>query len=488
MSDTPAPPETLPTTAPAVPLPTTRRRRWVRWALLVVPLALVASAWLYLYFAGDARLERAIAETDRLDPHWRLDDILAERAPIPDEENGALVAITAKAKMPGRWPEWDYPPATGEPEGGFTATLQNLKPNQALSAAERGEMRQEMERAAAATQEARKLVDYRGGRYPIVYTKNFISTLLPNIQDARGVAYVLQYDAQFRAQSGDLDGAIVSCRALVNNARSIGDEPMLIAQLVRMAIRAIAIGQAERTLGQGAPSADGLEALQRALEEEAEEPLLLWALRGERGGADQFLQTLANGSTSVKQMQGFMGGPGQKGTRAGEELLLYLPGTAVNSRAALLERMNRLIEIAKLPPDEQIEPLKKEKATFAKEPYLVRELLPATEKVAEAERRTRGLCRCAAAGLAAERYRQKYGHWPEKLDDLAGEFLDRVPSDPYDNKPLRYRKDGEGVVIWCLGMDRKDDGGDRATLNTHKEGTDTGFRLWDVNKRAVPRK
>jgi hypothetical protein len=36
-------------------------------------------------------------------------------------------------------------------------------------------------------------------------------------------------------------------------------------------------------------------------------------------------------------------------------------------------------------------------------------------------------------------------------------------------------------------MDERDDGGDRATLNTYKEGTDVGFRLWDVDKRGVPR-
>ena len=176
--------------------------------------------------------------------------------------------------------------------------------------------------------------------------------------------------------------------------------------------------------------------------------------------------------------------------------MLYLPGSATNNRAALLERMNRLIEIYKLPPEEQAEPLKQMKATLSKEPLLVRELMPATEKVAEAERRTRGLLRCAAAGLAVERYRQKYGRWPEKLDDLKDEFLRAVPLDPYDDQPLRYRNDGEGVVVWCLGMDRKDDGGDRATLNTYKDGD--GRRLSLVgrgeaaacrgrNRRAIDR-
>jgi hypothetical protein len=458
--------------------------------LLLVPVALVASSWVYLYVAGDVRLRRAVAEADRLDPHWRLNDVLAERADIPDEENGALVSIKAKRQIPGRWPFWDFPPAGADPdaEGDLMAVLRELKPNQALTPAERGEMRPEMERGALAIQEARKLVNYPRGRFPIVFSKDFISTLLPNIQDARGVANVLSHDALFRAQSGDLDGAILNCRALVNNARSVGDEPMLIPQLVRMAIRAIAVSRTESTLGQGEPDADGLAALQRAFEEEAEEPLVRWAMRGERGGMDQFMQSLQDGSLSVKQFQGLMNGPNSKNRWAGEEMLLYLPGTKVNSRAVLLERMNTMVEISKLPSEEQAGPMKELKAKVAKDPLLVREVIPATDKVSEAERRTRGLLRCAAAALAAERYRREHGQWPQTLDDLKPDYLRAVPLDPYDSKPLRFKNDGDGIVIWCLGMDRKDDGGNRSTLNTYKEGTDVGFRLWDVNKRGVPRK
>ena len=74
---------------------------------------------------------------------------------------------------------------------------------------------------------------------------------------------------------------------------------------------------------------------------------------------DQFVQSLQDGSLSVKQMQDCS--PAALGRRTGrheEALLLYLPGTKVNSRAALLKRMNRLVEISKLPPEEQAEPMK----------------------------------------------------------------------------------------------------------------------------------
>jgi hypothetical protein len=481
-------------TEPADLPPPPRRRRWRRLLWLLPPLALVAAAWLYMYHAGDQRLAEAVAEAERTDPHWRLDDILTERAKIPDEENGALTALAAKAKRRpvGPWPWWESsppPPRVANPERNPFEVMRDWKPNEALPDWARDSMRPEMELVADAIGEARKLADQPRGRYPITYSKDYISTLMPSIQDAREVAHLLSYDALFRAQSGDLDGALVSCRALINNARSIGDEPTLIAQLVRMAIRAIAIGQAERTLGQGEPSADELAALQKAMEEEAEEPLLRIAVRGERGGMDRLMQTLQDGNTSVKQMKGLMaGGLTHQQGRWGETALLYIPGAVTSNRAVLLQYMNRLVEISQMPPEQQVEPLNDLERALRKEPLLVRELLPAVGKVAEAERRTRAILRCAAAGLAAERYRREHGRWPEGLDDLKGKFLREVPLDPYDGKPLRYRKDGEGIIIYAIWKDRQDDGGDRAKLNTYQDGTDAGFRLWDVDKRRQERK
>ena len=50
------------------------------------------------------------------------------------------------------------------------------------------------------------------------------------------MARLLQADAAIRAHNGDLDGALDSCRAILGAGRSIGDEPFVISQLVRIAI------------------------------------------------------------------------------------------------------------------------------------------------------------------------------------------------------------------------------------------------------------
>src|SRR5205823_11752573 len=118
------------------------------------------------------------------------------------------------------------------------------------------------------------------------------------VQNAREIAYVLDFDVLLRAHDNDGDGALASCRAIVNTGRSLVDEPFLISQLVRIAIRAIALGKVERTLAQTQPSPAALAELQRLLEEEEPAPVLLIALRGERGGMDQLLQALDKGEQS----------------------------------------------------------------------------------------------------------------------------------------------------------------------------------------------
>jgi hypothetical protein len=480
--------------------PPVRRRR--RWPLVLVPLALAAAAWLYLYFAGDQRLARAVAEADRLDPHWRLDDLLAERAAVPDEENAALTVIAAKKKRPPKWPAWDFavvpagpaaPPgdSAAPPEPSLQEVLTDLKPNEALTDKEKALVRAELERAADALREARKLVDQPRGRYPIVYTQDWIGTLLTGIQDTRETAYLLSIDALSRSQDGDLDGALVSCRALVNAARSIGDEPGLIPQLVRAAIRCFAAGATERALGQGEPSDGDLAALQKALEEEAEEPLFLFCVRGERAGVDRFMQFVQDAPTTrqhLTMMTALAGASRSAKPRLWEQGMLYLPGSVTTSRAALLERLNQAVEIAKLPREERVARVEELCASLPKEPLLVRELLPSIEKVEMADRRSQAWLRCAATALAVERYRRRHGRWPESLAELKDEFLREVPLDPFDGQPLRYRKDGAGVIVYAVGADGKDDGGDRTTLNTHKDGTDLGTRLWDVPRRRQVRK
>jgi hypothetical protein len=65
----------------------------------------------------------------------------------------------------------------------------------------------------------------------------------------------------------------------------------------------------------------------------------------------------------------------------------------------------------------------------------------------------------ARAGLACRIYKSRSGRYPETLEALIPDFLKKVPTDPFTGKPLVYRRDGEGFIVYSLGSNLKDDGG-----------------------------
>jgi len=63
------------------------------------------------------------------------------------------------------------------------------------------------------------------------------------------------------------------------------------------------------------------------------------------------------------------------------------------------------------------------------------------------------------AGLACKIYKNETGHYPENLDGLVPELMDKVPIDPFTGKPLIYRLQDGGVLIYSVGSNEKDDEG-----------------------------
>jgi hypothetical protein len=62
---------------------------------------------------------------------------------------------------------------------------------------------------------------------------------------------------------------------------------------------------------------------------------------------------------------------------------------------------------------------------------------------------------CLRAGCEVLLWRAKHGAWPRNLR----ECMARVPADPFDGKPLRYRREGDGFVIYSVGETGRFDGG-----------------------------
>ncbi len=65
-----------------------------------------------------------------------------------------------------------------------------------------------------------------------------------------------------------------------------------------------------------------------------------------------------------------------------------------------------------------------------------------------------------AVQFALQAYKMEHGQYPETLNELAPNYLIKIPNDPFTVKrPLQYRKTGDKYILYSIGPDLTDDGG-----------------------------
>jgi hypothetical protein len=416
----------------------------------------------YGVHSANRQLQEAFAQADRLDSGWRMTELQAKRAVVPDAQNAALVVLGAKNHMP----------PTPWPSGPFNAEDRNaisqMEPPVQLGERQTKVLREELGPVEQVLTLLHQLRDMPTGRYPKPMS---FATL--------EMGKVLGHEAVLRAQDADLDGALASCHCILNCGRSSGDEPGFMPPLVRVALNQIATRKVERTLAQGEASDAALASIQHELAQEMEHPLFLLAARGARAELDEQMQAVENGNLDPRTVVHSSDWTGWR------QQVSFVPGVMKGTRAALLKSNNALVEVAKLPVEEQVVRVKQLQANDQQ--------IPAVFGIDRVCAQLRGMLatygpynkadlRCAVVMVAVERFRQAHQRWPDALTNLVPRFLAQVPLDPFDAAPLRYARREDGVVIYSIGPDGQDNGGMLDT-NPDKVGTDVGFRLWSITKR-----
>lgn len=463
------------------------RYRWVRRLLvtagsLLVLCTLVATiVWYVVRSKGIARRDAIVVELDAADPNWRVHDLTAARNATlpPDDRNAAVQALAAAKLIPKAFDEW----ATDE------KWRMELKPPHLPLPEEIEAARGSLAECEAAVRQARTVRQFTSGGFPIAFKEpDTIGTLLPNAQEMRRTASLLDLDVHLSAHDGKGNDATDSCLAILATARGLGDEPTIISMLVRMAITSIAVRATERTLAWTVPDGGKLAVLQAAFATEADVPRLKYGLRGDRAIMYRAMENIDAGRLSLSQVAETRSGP----TLMERVGTVPLRATLPEQQAMFLELVNQGLDAADRPHHERADVFNdievRVKKAKVQNPYrylLVVLLMPAYSKVNEAETRVTAQLRCAAVALACERFRLKNGRFPESLAELPKRTLTEVPADPYTGKPLLYSRTDDGVVIYSTGRDRTDDGA--GNLDPKAEtGGDIGFRLFDPQHRRQP--
>ncbi len=88
--------------------------------------------------------------------------------------------------------------------------------------------------------------------------------------------------------------------------------------------------------------------------------------------------------------------------------------------------------------------------------------------LAEDEAEWEALARSCQLALALRMYKSERGRYSESFEELCPAVLENLPKDPFTGESLLYYRDKQGFIIYSIGKNLKDDGG---------EGDDIAWRF-----------
>jgi hypothetical protein len=453
----------MPPAIGARPFRPRKRRRWPKLLVaFAVAAAIAVAGYRYSLSLAERDLEEAIAETDRLDPDWRLEDIERRRTKPPDDQNAAI-PISQAAALLKSW----RPPGFLRPS-----------PPRRLDPLKVELLRKAVQPFLPVAEIARKAVPLKSGWYAANVPTN------DHAEKTFKVGQFLGHLAELQIEDGSFDDAWYTTVTILAVGRSFGDEPTLMASNMRRLLSLAVASSFERCLAQGRVGDALLAHGQEALAEEANQPILYNAFRGERAEWHKTMMDLKSGKTSLSAIVPTLG-PVRRA-------LFYATSSSITrEHATILRYWNDMVETARSPPAEMLRKAKQLQHTD-------RGLLPRLSDAVAVKSyeylltvsgarcssedgyhyaalsiQFKSTLDCAIAGLGVERFRLQHDRWPDSLEEVvAAKLLEKLPPLGYDGQPMAYHATDDGYTL---------------SLNVPSpplaHGGTGEFRLWDENKR-----
>jgi hypothetical protein len=320
-----------------------------------------------------------------------------------------------------------------------------------------------------------------------------INMLLPSLTRFRSAAKAMTAEAMRKLGNGDAAGASADLVAVHRLGRLAGKGPTLIERLVGLAVDSLAADGDRALLRDADVKAALLRKHLTALRKLPAIPSMAGAIdTGERFmGLDTVMMLIREGFSpqTVQNIQG-QGGKAPKGPHIAWWLIDF---------DVMLRRFNdeydMLVKMAKADTHEEFERVgvaqerrisnlaqkfdakylskqlalsmlssrakRRERMGKLLSDFLISILVPSLNRAVEMERGHQQAMNVVQVGLALRLYEANTGKLPGKLSALTPRHLKTVPGDWFSGEDLRYKlsKDGEGFLVFSVGMNGSDDGG-----------------------------
>jgi hypothetical protein len=324
------------------------------------------------------------------------------------------------------------------------------------------------------------------------YDRNYgqidVATLLPDIQAMREAARLLAIHGRWSAATGDAKNALADVTAIGGVARHAGGDPFAVTMLVGASLDKTAFDLLQTVLRTQTPPAD-------ALEQARVNHLFSYRrqtnriLRGEEAA---MLNTMVQLDSALAMSTAkWLGGTDPQSTYFGHTSgmisalgvgPLYRVFVLLPAMAAYRRGMEQAYVSASMPYAEFTARMERMRPHWEEQGVFVSSLSYALPLVKSCYR-SDAFNLVAYTALAMHRYRAAHNRFPETLAELTPEVIPIVPSDPFDQKPLKLKQTERGWIIYSVGPDMRDDGGRPLDQSTDKGDIDFEFEEKAEGKR-----
>ncbi|MCG3147296.1 MAG: hypothetical protein PCFJNLEI_00735 [Verrucomicrobiae bacterium] len=301
-------------------------------------------------------------------------------------------------------------------------------------------------------------------RYPIDLRNWFSSDpdhFYDHLTALRQAAKLLELESIYRVNDGDLPAAVKSLTALLTLAQSLDNEPGNIACLVQAEARRRAVDGIEYLASRTQFSSGQVEEFASELSEADRIEVLVHAVISQRCiGCEAFAtdpciyMEIVQNLTHVTRLS-----RSQLPLPYSIAYTIYsVAGLLAVDQLVFLKKCETYLDRIQSSSSQVIELGRWEQLPSYN--YFTRLLISDLNQMTTRFLDTQARLRIARTALAIERRRGGNADVPKGLNELVPDILNAIPNDTFTNQPLRYKELAKGYVVYSVGEDGKDDGGD----------------------------
>ncbi|MHC4872148.1 MAG: hypothetical protein ACYTFY_09915 [Planctomycetota bacterium] len=313
------------------------------------------------------------------------------------------------------------------------------------------------------------------GIRPEVLDGNFPEEELDYLRSLRTLSELLAVNTLRAANLKDRREAGKSNISSLALATSLNKEPLLVSQLVRIALCYMTIGSLEDSLSLCKLDNKMLSVIERLLYENESPGSLTSAFIAEQCFIYNKFDKVGD-TIDQFEMPQYM-------------RTLYhtiYVGAAFKKLDCLLclEISRNHIKISKLSYKEQLKHISDIERQLPIYAFMAGNYTGAIGRYIKCNFRYLAKLRVARTAMAVERYCLKNNTLPEYLEQLIPEFIKEIPIDPFSTKSVKYIIKGENYIIYSVGEDQIDNGGKKHSLKGI--GLKDGSSQFDITFSTVP--